>query len=59
MVTEDAWTMTTAIDTNVIIAMWDKDSSLSGAAQTAVETALSRGNLVVAAPVFGDWRYWF
>jgi predicted nucleic acid-binding protein len=54
MDTEDAWTMTTAIDTNVVIALWDKDSSLSGAAQTALETAFSRGNLVVAAPVFAE-----
>jgi predicted nucleic acid-binding protein len=54
MVTEDAWTMTTAIDTNVVIALWDKDPSLSGAAQTALETAFSRGNLVVAAPVFAE-----
>ncbi len=46
--------MTTAIDTNIIIALWDKDETLSGAAQTALETAFSRGNLVVAAPVFAE-----
>ena len=54
MATGDAWTMTTAIDTDVIIALWDKDSFLSGAAQTALDSAFSRGNLVVAAPVFGE-----
>ncbi len=46
--------MTTAIDTNILIALWDKDETLSGAAQTALETAFSRGNLVVAAPVFAE-----
>jgi predicted nucleic acid-binding protein len=46
--------MTTAIDTNIIIALWDKDAALSGAAQAALETAFNRGNLVVAAPVFAE-----
>ena len=46
--------MTTAIDTNVLIALWDKDVSLSSAAQTALEAAFNRGNLVVAAPVFAE-----
>ena len=46
--------MTTAIDTNVIIALWDKDPSLSLSAQTALEAAFSRGALVVAAPVFSE-----
>src|ERR1700730_468279 len=54
MATGDARTMTTAIDTNVVIALWDKDLTLSGAAQTALENAFSRGNLVVAAPVFAE-----
>ena len=44
--------MTTAIDTNVIIALWDRDASFSSAAQTALEAAFNRGGLVVAAPVF-------
>ena len=46
--------MITAIDTNVFIALWDKDPVLSGAAQTALDSAFSRGTLVVAAPVFAD-----
>jgi predicted nucleic acid-binding protein len=46
--------MTTAIDTNVIIALWDKDPSLSLSAQTALEAAFNRGALVVAAPVFSE-----
>jgi hypothetical protein len=46
--------MTTAIDTNLIIALWDKDAALNSAAQGALETAFMRGNLVVAAPVFAE-----
>ncbi len=46
--------MTTAIDTNVVVALWDKDVALSSAAQVALEGAFNRGNLVVAAPVFAE-----
>jgi hypothetical protein len=46
--------MTTAIDTNVVIALWDKDSALSLAAQNALEAAFNRGILVAAAPVFAE-----
>lgn len=46
--------MTTAIDTNVIIALWDRDPTLSLAAQTALERAFRRGNLVIAAPVYSE-----
>src|SRR5580693_9919059 len=46
--------MTTAIDTNVIVALWADDPALSLAAETALEAAFRRGNLVVAAPVFAE-----
>lgn len=46
--------MTTAIDTNVVIALWDKDSALSLAAQNALDAAFHRGTLVAAAPVFAE-----
>ena len=46
--------MTTAVDTNVVIALWDKDSTLSLAAQTALDMAFNRGTLVAAAPVFAE-----
>ena len=46
--------MTTAIDTNVIIALWANDPALSLAAETALEAAFRRGSLVVAAPVFAE-----
>jgi hypothetical protein len=46
--------MTTAIDTNVVIALWDKNLSLSLSAQTALEAAFNRGSLVIVAPVFAE-----
>ena len=46
--------MTTAIDTNVVVALWDADVALSSAAEAALEAAFHRGNLVVAAPVFAE-----
>jgi predicted nucleic acid-binding protein len=46
--------MTTAIDTNVVVALWDKHPMLSLAAQTALEAAFNLGNLVVSAPVFAE-----
>ena len=46
--------MTTAVDTNVVIALWDKDPTLSSAAEKALDTAFNRGTLVTAAPVFAE-----
>jgi predicted nucleic acid-binding protein len=46
--------MTTAIDTNVIVALWDKDPLLHSAAQRSLEAAFNRGNLIAAAPVFAE-----
>jgi predicted nucleic acid-binding protein len=46
--------VTTAIDTNVIIALWDSDAALSCDAETALDAAFKRGNLIVAAPVFAE-----
>ncbi len=46
--------MTTAVDTNVMIALWDKDSTLSLAAQNALDAAFNRGTLVAAAPVYAE-----
>jgi predicted nucleic acid-binding protein len=50
----DERTVTTAIDTNVIIALWDRDPGLSLAAQNALDAAFHRGTLVAAAPVFAE-----
>jgi predicted nucleic acid-binding protein len=46
--------MTTAIDTNVLVALWDKDEPLSPAVGPALDAALGRGGLVVAAPVYAE-----
>jgi predicted nucleic acid-binding protein len=46
--------MITAIDSNVIIALWHDDAALSQAAETALDAAFQRGGLVVAAPVFAE-----
>jgi hypothetical protein len=42
--------MTTPVDTNVVIALWDKDPTLSVTAEKALEAAFNRGSLVAAAP---------
>ena len=46
--------MTTAIDTNVFVALWDEGPAVTSAARTALEAAFQRGNLTVAAPVFAE-----
>jgi predicted nucleic-acid-binding protein len=44
--------MTTAIDTNILIALWNNDDTLNTLARSALDSALGRGSLVIAAPVF-------
>lgn len=46
--------MITAVDTNVIIALWERDPTLRTTARAALDSALSRGPLVIAAPVFAE-----
>jgi predicted nucleic acid-binding protein len=46
--------MTTAIDTNVIVALWDRDPALNSIAQSALDEALGRGALLIAGPVFAE-----
>ena len=46
--------MTTALDTNVVVAYWGPDPSLNSAVQAALELAFGRGNVTVAAPVFAE-----
>lgn len=46
--------MTTAVDTNVVSALWDKDAATSSAAQNALDAAFHRGTLIAAAPVFAE-----
>lgn len=38
--------MTTAIDTNVIVSLWERDNALNAIAQHALDVALGRGQLI-------------
>ena len=46
--------MTTSVDTNVIVALWDRDPVVSTPAQRALDVALGRGSLVLSGPVFAE-----
>lgn len=46
--------MNTAIDTNIIVALWDNDNALNTLAQRALDTALAHGQLIVAAPAYAE-----
>jgi predicted nucleic acid-binding protein len=46
--------MSTAIDSNVLIALRNEDDTLNTQARSALDTALARGRLVIAAPVFAE-----
>lgn len=46
--------MITALDTNVIVALWDGDNGLSETVQKALDNAQARGRLVISAPVFAE-----
>jgi predicted nucleic acid-binding protein len=46
--------MTTAVDTNILVALWNSEDSLNFAAQAALDAALNRGSLVISAPVFAE-----
>ena len=46
--------MITAIDTNIFVALWEVDTALSTAAQSALDTALRDGGLVVCPAVFSE-----
>jgi predicted nucleic acid-binding protein len=54
MAAQDEGAVTTALDSNVIIALWDKDPALNMAAQNALDAAFHRGTLVAAAPVLAE-----
>ena len=46
--------MITAIDTNVLVALWDLDEALNSAAQLALDAAFARGKLVISGAVFAE-----
>jgi predicted nucleic acid-binding protein len=46
--------MTTAIDTNVLVALWDEDDALNSAAEIALDAAFARGKLVISGAIFAE-----
>jgi predicted nucleic acid-binding protein len=46
--------MTTAVDTNVLVALWDTGPRLSSAAQKALDAAQERGALVISGAVYAE-----
>lgn len=46
--------MTTAIDSNVLISLWDADNVLNLEAQRCLDQAHHHGELVISAPVFAE-----
>ena len=46
--------MITAIDTNVLVALWDRDDTLNSAAQAALDDAFARGKLIISGAVFAE-----
>lgn len=46
--------MTTAVDTNVLVSLWQADESFSLLAQQALDRARVRGDIVICAPVYAE-----
>jgi len=46
--------MTTAIDTNVIVALWDAEDTLHRAARAALDKAFNEGALVISGAVYAE-----
>ena len=46
--------MITAVDTNVLVALWDRDDTLNSIAQEALDAAFARGKLVISGAVFAE-----
>lgn len=46
--------MTTALDTNVVVALWDTDDALNSAALETLNSAFHRGGLVISGAVYAE-----
>jgi predicted nucleic acid-binding protein len=46
--------MTTAIDTNVIVALWDAEDTLHRIARAALDKAFNEGALVISGAVYAE-----
>jgi predicted nucleic acid-binding protein len=48
--------VTTAVDSNVLVALWNTDDALNAEAARALEAVAVRGTLAIAAPVYVELR---
>jgi predicted nucleic acid-binding protein len=48
--------VTTAIDSNIVIGLWNEDANFNLEAERALELASGRGELVISAPVYVEIR---
>jgi predicted nucleic acid-binding protein len=46
--------MTTAVDTNIFVVLWDPEDVLNIPVRSVLDAALEQGGLVVAAPVYAE-----
>jgi predicted nucleic acid-binding protein len=46
--------MTTSVDTNIFVALWNEDDSLNQAARKALDIAHAKGNLIISAVVHAE-----
>jgi predicted nucleic acid-binding protein len=46
--------MITALDSNILVALWEADNTLSLAANLALKSARAAGNLIISAPVYAE-----
>ena len=46
--------MNVAIDTNVIVRLWNPNDALNSKANAALDAAFARGGLVICGAVFGE-----
>ena len=46
--------MTAAIDTNILVALWDTDPQLNSAVHKALDSAQARGALVITGAVYAE-----
>jgi predicted nucleic acid-binding protein len=46
--------MITALDSNILVALWDPDHIMTSTAKLALKSARAAGNLVIAAPVYAE-----
>jgi predicted nucleic acid-binding protein len=46
--------MTTLVDTNILIALWDTDPQLNAAAQKALDSSQAHGALVITGAVYAE-----